>query len=159
MTAATQGQQPWPGGYYPPVGFHFMVEVVGLNANANDVRFSEVSGLSVELVSEEVPEGGENRFVQRFPTRSKYPELVLKRGLLLNSEVEKWIRSCIEDLDIKPMQVDVKLLNDSHQPLMTWHLTNAYPTRWGVSDFSATNNGVVVETLQLFYQYFRTDRN
>ena len=69
--------------YYPPVGFHFKVEVLGLPPNDNDVRFTEVGGLSVELGTEEVAEGGENRFVQKYPTRAKYPELVLKRGLLL----------------------------------------------------------------------------
>ena len=44
-------------------------------------RFTEVSGLSVEMGTEEFVEGGENRFIQKYPTRAKYPELVLKRGL------------------------------------------------------------------------------
>ena len=82
--------------YYPPVGFHFRINVMDLSPNDNDVRFTEVSGLSVEMVTEEIPEGGENRFVQKYPVRAKYPELVLKRGLLLNSEVVNWIRKCIE---------------------------------------------------------------
>jgi phage tail-like protein len=141
--------------YYPPVGFHFKVEVLGLPSNDSDVRFTEVSGLSVEMGTEEIAEGGENRFVQKYPTRTKYPELVLKRGLLLNSEVLTWIRQCIEDYDIKPKEVDVKLLNKDHQPLLTWHLAGAYPTKWAVSDLNAANNAVVIETLQLYYQHFR----
>jgi len=144
--------------YYPPVGFHFKVEVLGLTPTAeNDVRFAEAGGLSVEMATEELAEGGENRFVQKYPTRAKYPELVLKRGLLLKSEVMKWIRRCIEDYQIEPKNVDVKLLNENHDPLATWHLVNAYPTKWGVSDLSANNNAVVIETLQLFYQYFRME--
>lgn len=146
-------------GYHPPVGFHFRVDVLGLPPNENDIRFTEVSGLSAELVTEEVPEGGENRFVQKYPTRSKYPELVLKRGMLVNSEILSWIRQCVEELRIEPKNVDVKLLNEEHQPLMTWHLVRAYPTKWAVSDLSATNNAVVIETLQLFYQYFTVDRS
>ena len=107
--------------YYPPVGFHFKVEVLDLPPNAHDVRFTEVSGLSVELGTEEIAEGGENRFLQKFPTRAKYPELVLKRGLLANSEIVKWIRECIEDLNIQPKNIDVKLLNEKHEPMLTWH--------------------------------------
>jgi len=145
-------------GYYPPVGFHFKVEVLDLPPNENDVRFTEVSGLSVELATEEVPEGGENRFVQKYPTRAKYPELVLKRGLLPGSEIVNWIRRCVDDLRIEPKNVDVKLLNAEHQPLLTWHLVKAYPTKWAVSDFNASNNAVVIESLQLFYQYFTVDR-
>ena len=135
------------------------MEVLGLAAGGNDVRFTEVSGLSVELGTEEVAEGGENRFLQKYPGRAKYPELVLKRGLLLSSEITAWIRECVEDLNIQPKNIDVKLLNEKHQPLMTWHLVNAYPTKWAVSDFNATNNAVVIESLQFFYQYFTVDKS
>lgn len=145
--------------YYPPVRFHFRVEVLGLPPNANDTRFTEVSGLTLELGTEEVAEGGENRFVQKFPTRAKYPDLVLKRGLLKNSEVLKWIRSCIEDFDIQPKNLDIQLLNEEHEPLMTWHVINAYPTKWTVSDLNATSNDVVIESLQFFYQYFNLDQS
>ena len=98
--------------YYPPVGFHFKVEVLDLPPSAQDTRFTEVSGLAMELGAEEVAEGGENRFVQKFPTRAKYPELVLKRGLLNNSAVLQWIRDCIEHLAIQPKNLDIKLLNE-----------------------------------------------
>jgi phage tail-like protein len=145
-------------GYYPPVGFHFKVEVLGLAANGNDVRFTEVSGLTTELATEEVPEGGENRFVQKYPSRAKYPELVLKRGFFPGSEIITWVRQCVESLTIKPKNVDVKLLDAAHLPLVTWHLVKAFPTKWTVSDFNASNNAVVIETLQLYYQYFTLDK-
>ena len=145
--------------YYPPVGFHFKVEILGLPPNDNDVRFTEVSGLSLEVVTEELAEGGENRFVQKYPVRTKYPELTLKRGLLVSSEAIEWIRRCIEDHQIEPKNIDVKLLNEEHQPLLTWHVIGAYPTKWAVSDLNATNNAVVTETLQFYYQYFTTDRS
>ena len=145
-------------GYYPPVGFHFKVEVLGLPPNDNDVRFTEVSGLTTELATEEVPEGGENRFVQKYPARAKYPELVLKRGFFPGSEIITWVRQCVENLAIKPKNIDVKLLDAEHLPLVTWHLVKAYPTKWTVSDFNASNNAVVIETLQLYYQYFTLDR-
>lgn len=145
--------------YYPPVGFHFKVEFIGLPPNENDVRFTEVGGLSYELVTEELAEGGEQRFVQKYPVRTKYPELTLKRGLLVSSEIVGWVRRCIEDYQIEPQNIDVKLLNDEHQPLLTWHIVGAYPTKWAVSDLNATSNAVVIETLQLYYQYFTMDRS
>jgi phage tail-like protein len=123
------------------------------------VRFTDVSGLSVEVGTEEVAEGGENRFVQKYPGRLKYPELVLKRGLLVKSDVFDWIRESLDRDHLNPKNVDVKLLNQEHEPLITWHLANAYPTKWAVSDLGATSNTVVVETLQLYYQYFTVDRS
>ena len=144
--------------YYPPVGFHFVVEFIGLSDNA-DTRFTEVGGLAVEMGSEEVAEGGENRFVQKYPTRAKYPELVLKRGLLKSSAVWNWIRDCIVDYKIELRNVDIILLNAEHEPLMTWHVIGAWPTKWAVGDLNASNNAYAVESMQLAYQYFTVDKN
>ena len=143
--------------YYPPVGFHFKVEVLDLpGALDDDVRFSEVGGLSMEFATEEVPEGGENRFVQKYPTRVKYPDLVLKRGLLKGSGIRTWIQDCLAG-KLQVRHVDVKLLNPDHEPLLTWHLANAYPTKWTPSDLNAAANTVVLESLQFFYQYYTLD--
>jgi len=139
--------------YYPPVGFHFSVDVAGFDGSA-DSRFSDVSGLNAEVSTEEVAEGGQNRFVQKFPVRTKYPELTLKRGLLKESEMIKWIASCIDDFDIEPRDINIRLLNEEHEPLMSWHIVGAYPVKWSASDFSATSNSIVVESLQFYYQYF-----
>lgn len=144
--------------YYPPVGFHFRVEVLGMPPSDSDMRFTEVGGLSVELSTEEVNEGGQNQFVQKFPVRAKYPELTLKRGLLVGSKLQDWIRDAVENFTFAPRSVDVTLLNDEHQPLMTWHLVNAYPTKWSASDLNSTSSAIVVESLQLFYQSFTLDR-
>ena len=142
--------------YYPPPAFHFKVEVAGLD-EMHEVCFTDAGGLSMEMATEEVPEGGENRFVQKYPLRAKYPELTLKRGLLVRSAVFEWLRAAIQDFAIAPRDVDVKLLNEQHQPLMTWHLVNAYPTKWALNDLNSSANAVAVESLQLYYQYFTVD--
>ena len=77
---------------------------------------------------------------------------------LVASGVMDWIHQCLDEQRIEPKNVDVKLLNEEHQPLITWHVIKAYPTKWMVSDLSATNNAVIIETLQLAYQYFTVDR-
>ena len=145
--------------FTPPGGFHFKVEVLDLTPVADDLRFVEVGGLALEVATEEVPEGGENRFAQRYPGRAKYTDLVLKRGLLKSSEVWNWARQSIEELDVQPKDVDVTLLNADHEPLMTWHVVGAYPVKWSVSDLNATANSFVVETLTLAYRHFRLDKS
>ncbi len=118
--------------------------------------FQEVSGLNVDVEMEEIKEGGENRFVHQLPTRTKYNDLVLKRGILLGSGVTEWIRSGIEDFDYQPINVLVSLLNAQHLPLNSWYVVNAIPKKWETSSFNAMNGEVVVETLTLGYQYFKT---
>ena len=88
--------------YYPPAGFHFRVEFNLDGIKDSDVRFQEVSGLSAELGVEEVTEGGENRFPHRLPTRAKYSNLTLKRGLLTDSRLIDWCKNAIENFDFEP---------------------------------------------------------
>lgn len=144
---------PTAGGYYPPVGFHFKVEFVGIG-NDNDVRFQSVAGLSLEYDTESYKEGGENRFEHKLPLRTKYPDLSLKRGMLTDSKVIKWCLDALQNREFKPAQVNVILLNEEHQPLKTWNIYNAWPKKWSVSDFNSQDNSIVIESLELSYNYF-----
>lgn len=142
--------------YYPPVGFHFRVEfgVPGLSADGNDVRFQEVSGLSSELGIETYEEGGENRFSHRFPNRGKFSNLVLKRGMLVNSILRIWIQNAIDNFDFIPIPVTVILLDENHTPRASWVFLNAWPVKWSYSDFKAQDNSLVIETIELAYNNF-----
>ncbi len=144
--------------YYPPVGFHFKVEFQDSKGKIkiNDYQFQSVSGLSVDLETEEIAEGGENRFKHKIPVRTKYPNLVLKRGLLIDSDLIEWCRQAIENFEIKPINLTVMLLDEKHQPLITWNVNHAYPVKWVVEDFNAEENKLVIESLELTYNYFET---
>ncbi|XZF12940.1 phage tail protein [Chitinophagaceae bacterium MMS25-I14] len=142
-----------PGGYYPPVGFHFRVEFLGVGNN-NDTRFQAVGGLSVEFQTESYKEGGENRFEHQLPTRAKYPPLTLKRGMLTDSKVISWCLDAFLNNVFMPVQINVTLLNEEHQPLKTWSIYNAWPKKWSVADFNSESSTVQVETLELCYDYF-----
>jgi phage tail-like protein len=140
---------------YPPVNFHFKVEFKLDGAREPDARFQEVSGLSAELGTEEILEGGENRFAHRLPTRPKYTNLVLKRGLLRDSRLIDWFRDALEGFSFEPVEVLVKLLNEAGDPLVSWSVVNARPAKWSLSDFRAQDGAVLVETIELCYDYFR----
>jgi phage tail-like protein len=139
--------------YYPPWGFYYKVEF-GFSQNKNDVRFQTVSGLSIEYDMEEFKEGGENRFVHKLPVRTKYADMVLKRGMLTDSEVIKWCLDAFRDRAFLPADLNVILMNEKSEPLRTWKVAHAIPKKWSVSDFNANDNAVVIETLELSYRYF-----
>jgi phage tail-like protein len=144
------------GIYYPPVGFHFKVEIDGISKGEDDdVRFQEVSGLSVELTTEDLKEGGENRFTHKLPVKASHNNLILKRGLLKNSKLIDWCNDAIENFNFAPHDMLVTLLNENHEPLLSWSIINAWPVKWSISDFNATNSAIVVETIELNYNYFR----
>jgi len=142
--------------YSMPRSFHFKVEFRDIPGVVdNDVRFQDVSGLNSELGIEEIKSGGENRFSHRLPTRAKYNNLVLKRGMLVDSGLIGWFVDAVENFSFSPATIIVKLLDKDHQPLQSWSFIKAWPVKWSISDFKATENAVVIETIELAYQYFR----
>jgi phage tail-like protein len=139
---------------YPPVAFHFRVRF-SISQEDRDIRFQDVSGLSVALGVEEVKEGGENRFAHRLPTPATYGNLVLKRGLLPDSAVRAWIEKAVQNFEFEPAEINIDLLNDQHEPISSWTFTRAWPIKWQISDLKSTANEVVIETLELAYASFR----
>lgn len=140
---------------YPQPGFHFLVLFEVLPQFPNDVRFQEVSGLSVDIEMETKAEGGEHRFSHNLPTRTKYGDVTMKRGKFLGSGVLHWARQAIDEFRFKPSNVLISLMNADHVPLYNWYLINAIPKRLEVSGINAGSNEIVVETLVLSYQYFK----
>jgi phage tail-like protein len=142
--------------YYPPWGFYYKVEfLLGTGPlPADDARFQTVSGLSVEYDFESYKEGGENRFEHKLPVRTKYADMVLKRGMLTGSQVVTWCLTAFRDREFSPADVNVILMNEAGDPLRTWKVAHAIPKKWLVSDLNANENSVVIETLELSYRYF-----
>lgn len=139
--------------YYPPWSFYYKVDF-NISKNKDDVRFQSVSGLSVEYEIENIREGGENRFEHKLPGRTKYADLVLKRGMLVNSEITDWCMKAFRDRDFQPTNLEVILMNEKGDPLRTWKVVHAVPKKWLVSDFNSNENAIVIETLELIYSYF-----
>ena len=140
--------------YYPPVGFHFRVEFPGIGKE-DDISFQEVSGLTAGMDPESLEVGGENKFTYRLPKRPTYSNLVLKRGMLNDSGLIQWFKDAIENFQFSPVDVNVYLLNENHEPLATWIFMQAYPVKWAIANFNAKGNEVAIETIELAYQYFR----
>jgi len=139
--------------YYPPWGFYYKVEFE-VQGDANEARFQNVSGLSVEYDTEEYKEGGENRFTHKLPVRTKYTDLVLKRGMLTGSAVVGWFFDAFRDRVFTPKGVNVILMNEEGEPLRTWKVAHAVPKKWTVSDLNSNENSIVVESLELTYRFF-----
>lgn len=140
---------------YPPVGFHFVVAFELFPQTPFEFGFQEVSGLSVSMETESYKEGGENRFVHQLPIRSQYEDLVLKRGLLTASGIILWCNEAIYSFVFKPINILISLQNENHIPVYSWYIINAFPKKWSVSNFNASENSIVVESLTLSYQYFK----
>lgn len=145
--------------FYPPVGFHYFVRFEGLllkyPVGIPDIGFQKVSGINVNINIEDYQEGGENRFKHRLPNPPTYPNLVLERGMLIGSQLMQWYKDSVEGFIFEPNDITVILLNEIHIPIQAWNFVNAIPVKWSISDFNAMENKIVVDTVELSYQYFK----
>ena len=141
--------------YNLPVSFHFNVNIGG--DTKDDIRFQEVNGLTAEISVEELVVGGENMFTYRLPVKAKYNNIILKRGMLKNSKLIDWFRNAVEHFQFEPRDIKINLLNEKNEPVAFWKVIQAYPVKWVISDFKASENALVIETIELAYQYFQRD--
>mgnify|MGYP001293066016 CR=1 FL=1 len=159
---------------YPIVGFRYEVSIIpepqfsGTMANiasvatsasgADSASFSEISGISVSIETEEVKNGGD--VSQEVPFERKFSPLVLKRGLSeAKSELVKWVTACmlsdvVEKNSTITKSIIVKLLSDTGEPLVYWVFVGAHPTKWSVSGLKAMSNELVIEEIELRYKFF-----
>lgn len=141
---------------YPVTSFYFKVSF-SATLGLTDTSFKSVNGLSVKLETEDVVEGGENRYVHKLPTKVTHSNLVLKRGIgKLTSPLVIWCKSVFEAdfaSPIVPMPILIHLLNASGVPVRVWSVMNAFPVSWEVSEFDSTKNEVAIETIELSYTY------
>lgn len=145
---------------YPPVSYYFEVSVGKFSGI--DCLFSEVSGIEMELeTSTELKEGGNNSYVHILPSRTKYTDLVLKRGVVpKTSSLLSWCQKTISGNYTKKIEtktVTVKLLDEDGQALISWNFKNAFPKKLSVSNLSAKASGesaIMIETITLAYSEF-----
>ena len=142
---------------YFQTSFYFSLQISGGSGSA-DAAFQEVSGLSAEIGIEEVASGGQNMFKYRLPGVMTYPNLVLQRGIAFDSSpLISWCQRILSGGLGSPIQTKnlvLSLLDANGQSSMSWSFTNAYPIKWKVADLSAKEGNILIETIELAYQYF-----
>jgi len=141
-----------------PAAFAFRVGFSRSGSSASPVltSFQEVSGLEHNLETEDVVDGGENRFVLQLPKPARARRLQLKRGLVdRGSPFVRWCKDCLEpglSIPLVLQDVQVQLMDAELNPLMVWTCNRAYPVRWTINGFESQRNEVAIEEIELAYQ-------
>lgn len=141
----------------PPLAFRFAVTFFPggtRRQNAIDIRFQRVSGLATTVETTPVAEGGQNLFTHQLPKRVSHGNLVLERGVVPDarlSPLRAEFEAAMQDFSFTPCNVMVMLLAEERQPLAAWMFYRAFPVRWATADLHATDERLLIETLELAY--------
>lgn len=143
-------------GDYPIPKFHFQVNW------GNDFRigFTEVSGLDFETEVIEYREGNSKKYNKtKQPGLTKFSNVTLKRGTFEGDYhfYTEWRKTYYfqegNDTSSKYRRtVTIDLMNENHEPIITWKLLNAWPSKVQSTDLKADANEVAIETMELVHE-------
>lgn len=133
---------------YPLVKFHFQVEWGGTK-----IGFTEVSGLDVETEIVEYRDGASPEYSKiKMPGMQKYSNLTLKRGTFKSdNEYFKWWNT-VKLNTIERRDITISLLNEDHDPVVTWKVKSAWPTKIQSTDLKADGNEVAIESMEIAHE-------
>jgi phage tail-like protein len=134
----------------PYSAFNFVVEIDGAQVAA----FQEASGLDSENTPIEYREGGDaTNSVRKLPGIEKYMNVTLKRGITGGTVLWDW-RKLVRDggTAFPPTKnVVIHLLNEQHEKVYKWTLTNAWCCKLTGPSLNAKGNEIAIETMELAY--------
>lgn len=133
---------------YPLPKFHFQVQWGGTR-----IGFTEVTGLEVTTEKIEYRDGASKEYHKiRMPGMQTFGDLTLKRGIFAtDNEFYDWWNTVALN-KIERRDITISLLNESHDPVVTWKVKNAWPSKVTSTDLNASGNETAIETMVLAHE-------
>ncbi|MEO0442565.1 MAG: phage tail protein, partial [Pseudomonadota bacterium] len=143
----------------PPLAFNFAISLmdsasstaeavttIALNTLTNniDAGFNECSGLEMTLDVEEYQAGGHNGTVFKFPSRMQWGKLVMKKGLVNNSELWDWVYGFSEGKVVRKDGM-ITLLGEKQLAHTVWKFERGIPVKYSAPQLNAQQNAVAFE--------------
>ena len=124
--------------------YNFKIEIEGVTSGA----FKNVEGIESE--TEVIAEGDSQEMdvdIKR-PGRTKYANIVLKRGFTNSPELWMWRKQVIEGKVVRKSG-SIILCDDDGSEIMRYNFSEAWPTKWKGFTLDGKGGDVVVEELEL----------
>ncbi|MCP4686928.1 MAG: phage tail protein [Desulfobacterales bacterium] len=132
---------------YPVPVFHYNVEIDGVDA----IAFSEVSGLNIARETITYKDGLScKEGAKLMPGQVSPIKLTMKKGVVKSdSRLYDWINS-INVTTVDKKNITVSLMDESGEnPVVSWKVIDAFPTKLDAPSFNAKTNEVAVEAMEL----------
>ena len=136
---------------YPLPIYNYRVEI-----NNEAVAFTEVSGLSIShdavMYKESPSEGGAPgpRWMQ-VPGQREPVKITLKKGVVRANSIRHlygWIKTIAVN-QVEKRDIFVRLCDEKGDPVITWKVVNAFPTKLDAPSFDVKSNDAAIESMEL----------
>lgn len=123
--------------------YNFKVEIEGVTQAA----FKNVEGLDAETEVIEYQDG-DDIVLRKRPGRTKYSNIVLKRGYVASDELWKWRETVIKG-KVERKSGSIILCNDTGNEVMRYNFFEAWPAKWKGMQLDGKGTDVAVEEIEL----------
>lgn len=137
---------------YPLPVYNYRVEI-----NGEAVSFSEVSGLNLSFETHTFKEshtasGLPGPKILYMPAQINPVNISLKKGVVRGgvsiNVLYEWINQT-QINQIEKKDIFIRLLDERGDPVITWRVINAFPTKLDAPTFDANSNDVAIESMEL----------
>jgi len=136
----------------PVLAYRFFIRILNGEKDTN-MKAQSVSGLSVTMKLAEIESLGGDKEV---PASVDFPNLIIKRAVLDGgASAGNQTLNLLSDLKVDRSDLGIHLLNPAGEYIRTWSVIGAYAIKWDMSEFDASSNDVIMETLEFKYEYLR----
>ncbi|MFV8751776.1 phage tail protein [Nannocystaceae bacterium ST9] len=136
---------------YPLPVYNYRVEI-----GSETVAFTEVSGLNIafevstykESPTESGAAGPRTLYMPGQPTMTS---LTLKKGIVRTASVKAlydWIKT-VQINQIEKKDITIRLCDEKGDPVISWTVRNAFPTKLDAPTFDAKSNDAAIESMEL----------
>ena len=123
--------------------YNFKVEIDGVTVGA----FQEVGGL--EVITEVIEsQDGDDLTLRKRPGRTRYSNIILKRGYTANEELWAWMKTVI-DGSVDRRVGSIILLADDASEILRYNFFEGWPCRWKGFELDGKGTDVSVEELEI----------
>jgi phage tail-like protein len=142
----------------PYPAFNFEVLVNGISDDGRSVKgsFMEVSGLGVEIPVIEYRTGSEEITVRKIPGLKKFPNIVLKRGIIGDLTFWNWLLEAMNGR-VRRAGGSIILLDEGGNAVLRWSFKRGWPCKWSGPALNAKGNEIAIETLEICHEGLDVD--
>jgi phage tail-like protein len=132
---------------------HFYVEI----DKVEQAVFTEVSGLSVEVMVQDYEEGGRNDHIHRLPGRVKVSDVILRNGIMTNNALWDWFTLILQG-NFDRRSVSIVMVDQKGQQKARWNFISALPVKWTGPELKSGQSTAAIQMLQIAHKGLQITR-